>query len=76
MIVDECDAHFALRRWWRLDSGNTSYAYTRSRGRRHYAHEFIAGQERLVETGKTIGVVDHIDGNGLNNRRSTDARII
>ena len=70
MTVDDCDGHFALRKWWRLDSRNTSYAYTRVSGRRGYAHAYIAGQEFLCESGRAIGVVDHIDGNGLNNTRA------
>jgi len=63
-IVDAEDYERVSRHKWCLSrSGNQLYAQRRSRGKTIRMHQFIMKPPK----GK---VVDHIDGNGLNNRRS------
>jgi len=62
-VVDAADYERVSRYKWCLSrSGNQLYAQRRSRGKTIRMHQFIMRPPK----GK---VVDHIDGNGLNNRR-------
>ncbi|ANC85424.1 hypothetical protein A7E77_00050 [Sphingomonas sp. NIC1] len=65
VLVDE-DQYEALScyRWYGLNVKGSLTTYARTTiGRRHvYMHRLIMGMPKM-------GVVDHIDGNGLNNQR-------
>jgi hypothetical protein len=63
-IVDAEDYERVSRYKWCLSrSGNQLYAQRRSHGKTIRMHQFIMNPPKGM-------VVDHIDGNGLNNRRS------
>lgn len=60
-LIDAEDAELAARfRWWRLVQEHTTYVRTEIEGRLVYLHAFLTGWV----------YVDHVDGDGLNNRRS------
>jgi hypothetical protein len=67
-VVDECDRERVESMSWRLRRGPNGLRYAQARvpggsGKNVYLHQFIIGV--------TVGMeVDHIDGDGLNNRRS------
>lgn len=62
--IDDSDlVLFSKHRWWVVRSNHLRYVQGRVNGRKVYLHRFLLGPP----TGK---VVDHKDGNGLNNRRS------
>ena len=63
-IVDDEDQAVVAACVWRVHRGrNTQYAYTGISGRKVYLHRLLMGEP--------IGFhVDHIDGDGLNNRRA------
>jgi len=68
--IDLADAEVACRNWHTMDVGRgTSYAVSRQKGdgRTCWLHRLIADRMGLDIVGKEV---DHIDGNGLNNRRS------
>lgn len=61
-MVDECDASRVLaRNWYSIKSRGTQYART---GKNEGMHRLILG----VSDGSKV--VDHINGNGLDNRRA------
>lgn len=61
-IVDECDSSLVLdRSWYSVNSRGTKYAKT---GKNERMHRIILG---IYDSAK---IVDHINGNGLDNRRS------
>lgn len=62
-IDDDDLALFSATRWTVAVRGSTKYLQGRVGGRRVYLHRI------LVDVPEGL-VVDHIDGNGLNNRRS------
>lgn len=51
-------------KWYRRINGNTQYCYGKIKGNTVMLHRFLLG------TSSSDIVVDHIDGNGLNNTRS------
>jgi len=69
-LVDACDAHLAQHKWFaHIDTTGKVYA------RRNVPRGFKKqGSERLHRAVMGLGpgrpIVDHIDGDGLNNRRS------
>jgi hypothetical protein len=74
-IVDECDADLMQRRWKAVLKNGGIYAersappYVNRRGQKLRLHCVI--MERVLERSLQKGeIVDHIDGNTLNNRRS------
>jgi hypothetical protein len=68
VLVDDADwPMLSGRNWYEQPpkrEGNTPYAHIHVRGRNVLMHRFLLGAE---DAGV---VVDHIDGNGLNNQRS------
>ena len=63
-IVDADDYEkLAQYRWYCYHWGNSTYAFRRKAGRKIYMH-------REILKGPKGKVVDHKDGNGLNNRRN------
>jgi hypothetical protein len=61
--IDDADLPiFSERRWWTVSNGNTKYLQGRVSGKREYFHRYLLRPDAAF-------VVDHIDGNGLNNRR-------
>jgi hypothetical protein len=63
-IIDACDyAEISKYRWYANRRGHNVYAVCRKNGKTIYMHRMIMRPRRDC-------VVDHIDGNGLNNRRS------
>jgi hypothetical protein len=71
-IVDDCDADLALHKWCALVKSNTVYGrrvISQKPYKGTYLHREVLARiiGRPLEKGE---VVDHIDGNGLNNRRS------
>jgi len=64
-LVDEADAPAVLRySWWRIPGGSTSNFYAEGvvDGKRIRMHRFILGAEAAK-------IIDHRDGDGLNNTR-------
>jgi hypothetical protein len=62
VVVDECDVEFALsRNWYSVKSRGTKYAKT---GKNERMHRLLLG---VIDATK---IVDHINGDGLDNRRS------
>lgn len=62
VVVDEQDAEFVLSRsWYRVKSRGTHYAKT---GKNERMHRLLLG---VTEKSK---IIDHINGNGLDNRRA------
>lgn len=68
-LVDDCDSDLAELRWSVKKDKRTSYAHRRAGGIRHdWLHIVVA--KRMFCKESMVGLeVDHIDGNGLNNRR-------
>lgn len=66
-IIDECDIGLMRLRWSVLIQKNTCYAA-------HYTHEngkkVAISMHRMIMGAGPAEEIDHIDGNGLNNRRS------
>lgn len=63
-LIDKADAVIVMaRRWSHLESGTTSYATTSINGRTVCMH-------RLLMNAARNQLVDHRNGNGLDNRRS------
>lgn len=68
IYFDNADRHFVENRYWtERKSANTSYAVTN--GGKSNGWKQIAMHTIFMQTPKGL-CVDHIDGNGLNNRRS------
>lgn len=72
-LIDECDSDFALFNWTVKKFANTEYAYkgVRQGGKRVgsvYLHRAIMAKIMGRELEKSEDV-DHINGNGLDNRR-------
>lgn len=63
--IDRQDSHLGLMKWCAVKVGNTFYAMKKVKGKTVLMHHAILGKP----IGKSM-VVDHIDGNGLNNLRS------
>lgn len=62
-IVDDEDFEFLSQwKWWTLKSGNTFYAIRRSKNATILMHRVIIGA-------KPKKTVDHVNGNGLDNRK-------
>lgn len=66
--VDDCDSErISKYSWCATQSGKTPYAQSRigqgRHGKREYMHTFLIGKREGFQ-------IDHIDGNGLNNRRT------
>ncbi len=62
--IDDADLPlFSAHRWTIVRGGHTRYATCRIGRKMHYLHRLVAG----APDGQ---VVDHIDGNGLNNSRA------
>lgn len=62
--IDESDlATFSRHRWWIVRHGHLTYVQGRVNGQKTYLH-------RVLTSAPKGRVVDHIDGNGLNNTRS------
>lgn len=67
-VVDECDLDALLAHtWYAVDVGGRWYAQSRIDGRNVYMHRFLLAPPRGM-------VVDHANGDGLDNRR-TNIRI-
>jgi hypothetical protein len=62
-LVDSCDAHLVRQYRWHPGGTKNHYAITAINGKNTYMHRLI------LDAGKGE-IVDHIDGNPLNNRRS------
>ena len=63
-IVDAEDYERVNRYKWCVSAkGNTIYAYRKDHGKNVYLHQFLMKPPKGM-------VVDHIDGNGLNDRKS------
>lgn len=63
-LVDAADLPLVDRRWYAKPHGRTVYAFARINGRTVYLHRMLLGlTDRKVE-------VDHINHDGLDNRRS------
>ena len=63
VLIDEADADLiAAHRWSLMPGRRTPYAVTRIGGRTVYMHRLLLGHPRLS--------VDHINGDGLDNRRA------
>lgn len=68
-LIDDCDADLAGRSWYCNTSGKNFYAAHRYAHKTTYLHRAILS--RLLGRELVKGeVVDHIDGDGLNNTRS------
>lgn len=68
VYLDEEDVDVVLGKKWRVSTvGSTSYAVTRKQVRGEKKNTLM---HRLIMQPLEGEVVDHIDGNGLNNRRS------
>lgn len=65
-LVDEADwPAVSQHRWFTLKAQRSLTVYARATvsGRTIYMHRLIMGEPKM-------GVIDHIDGNGLNNQRA------
>lgn len=63
-VVDECDyQRLNAYRWWSVDMGGYVYAFTKIDGKR-------VGMHRLIVRAPEGKVVDHINGDTLDNQRS------
>lgn len=63
MIVDDEDFDLMSRRKWALQkTSNSFYAQRQIKGVKKYAHRLIMNEP--------LELIDHIDGNGLNNQKS------
>lgn len=65
-LVDDCDfAELSKRYWKRSDMGRHQYAHT-------YIDRKMVGMHRVILAAHLTGklVVDHINGDGLNNTRA------
>jgi hypothetical protein len=66
VVIDEADAVLVMQHnWYAMPTRrkNVWYATTRVNGSTAYMHRLIMGEPRGVQ-------IDHVDGDGLNNRRS------
>ena len=64
VVVDDADRDLVMAyRWWPAKKRRTTYAYTQVGRKTIYMHRLIMGEPEGL-------VVDHVDDNGLNNRRS------
>lgn len=61
-IVDKCDSHLTKRRWGLWTNGRQKYAQAWIDGKNVFMHALILGKKGFV--------TDHINGDGLDNRRS------
>lgn len=64
MLVSAQDAVFARKHKWRATSGTRKYARSHFAGQYHHFHRFVLGLDRGDKS-----VVDHINGDPLDNRR-------
>ena len=67
--VDPVDADLISFKWYVNRNGRTSYAQRRSHKQTYYMHRIIMSRV-LGRDLERQECVDHIDGDGLNNRRS------
>ena len=73
-IVDDADAALVLRYRWQLWTGKNGDRYAVTHIREGDRRRFLS-MHRLI-MGEPVGMlVDHMDRDGLNNRRSTNLRI-
>jgi hypothetical protein len=56
----------AMKKWSASKNGNNIYAMRKENGKTLYLHNFLYGEQKE----NTNDVIDHIDGNPLNNMRS------
>jgi len=63
IIVDPCDEYLLELKWRNKDRGDIIYPFKCMGGQKYYLHRIIAG----ARNGE---IVDHINGNTLDNRRS------
>lgn len=62
-LIDDCDMDItSARHWHAVKNGRTMYAATKIEGKRIWLHRFLTHAQPGF-------VVDHADGDGLNNRR-------
>lgn len=67
--VDPCNADFGLAKWYAWKGGRTFYACRENKGQKLYLHRLIF-ERKLGRVLHQSEQVDHIDGDGLNNRLS------
>jgi hypothetical protein len=71
-LVDDCDYEYLNQwKWYANKNRNTFYAIRNSRKNEYKKHKTILMHQIILQRmGVKFKQVDHIDGNGLNNRRS------